>query len=1160
VLGGLACGLAFHGQTLVQNEVTRPQGTRWYAAGILLLILAWRGTYRNKNLLSDFHVKSIAKASKGARESPSESRQAWRFKALSYLIVFLALLLNLFSVVYLRRNFYDSVSAGLGWLASLALLAGAFAGDQWRNGTGLRTSGAEVEERTDLRLPRTLEISIFVAIFALALGLRLYRLGDWTSGMHGDEGEVGMDAMRILEGHPSPPFRTGWFGQPNFYYWGVAIGMKLFGTGLAGLRMFSALAGALMILPFYPLVRQLFGVRTAILASLFLAISDVAIHFSRQEFSNITTPLLLVTGFFLFFRGLSNRRPILFALAGYAHASCLYFYLGGRLTPIVAAAFIGYLMVLTPVAGLPHRYRSLRLGYPRPGRADAVVAAIRRELREVRPYVPCVLAYVIASVAFATPWIAYYRDHRPQWDSRAQEKLVFNHPDRMAAGYAAGHDPLYLGVQVPRPGDTLPLPIAFERSRLSITLSRDGFWPRVLWGQLKRTLSILTYHFDASGVYSFTQEPVTKPIEATLVVLGIAWALWRWRDTRMALLSLWFWPTVLVGGVLTIDAPYMARLVGIIPILALFAAVVLDKLATELVRVCGEAGRSPWGPRTGQTVSSVALLSLAAFLTWQNATDYYVRYLGQRPFAETTGQAYFVRELNAAVQQEGRRAPKYYDLGAHFIYWGHGVNRFLNYGTSGQDAPNISATLPILDNENHDAVFIVWSVAQQYLPLIRAYYPGGQEGRFLYGPSGNETHLFTYYRVKREQIEARRTLEASYVPARGAPIVRREGSFGLSSPVPTGLVYPVRARWKGSVVVPAFGRYRIRLESSGPASLTIDEAPVLASRGGTPRETDVVLAEGVHDTFLAGTLPRSDSKVLVQWSTGNSEPAPVPKRFLWSGPGRSLLGEVRPFAGKGQEKVGQSLCGANASTVIQRRLDGFLGFRDAPGALGSPGPLMACWKGDLRAVRRGQYQFDVFSNGGSTIFVDGKLVVDNRHGDGPPRDERGQVELSPGTHRLELQYFWARGQGYLEVYWTPPGGERAMIGPGELSVKGGLWRPGEVAEPARPAPPLIQSVFVPVQTAPASTVRAFRHTAFGVPRRLGSGNVPGAARGRRHGTRRHPLRGGPAGSDREARSIQRHDREKLARARRSSVGRSQSELRRAFPVPDRPGPIRALLD
>ena len=65
------------------------------------------------------------------------------------------------------------------------------------------------------------------------------------------------------------------FAQPNFYYWGIAIGMKLFGTDLFGLRSFVAICGTLMFVPFYPLVRLMFGVRTALIAMFLLAVSDV---------------------------------------------------------------------------------------------------------------------------------------------------------------------------------------------------------------------------------------------------------------------------------------------------------------------------------------------------------------------------------------------------------------------------------------------------------------------------------------------------------------------------------------------------------------------------------------------------------------------------------------------------------------------------------------------------------------------------------------------------------------------------------------------------------------------------------------------------------------------------------------------------------------------
>jgi hypothetical protein len=1034
-LGGLACLVALYGQTLLPDPLTRSQGTRWYAAGLILLILAWRGTYKNRDPAFFLSAGNEGEAPGNSTDERAGARPIAALTITRWAIIGAALLLNIASVVRLRSAGYESLAGGLGWLASLILLAAASARRGPRLARRTRGTGTDGEHRARLR--RFGELAIVLAIFALGLCLRLYRLGDWTSGMHGDEGEVGLDALGILQGHFVSPFQTGWFGQPNFYYWGVALGMKLFGTGLGGLRTFSVLAGALLILPFYPLVRRLFGVRTAILASILLAISDVAIHFSRQEFSNITTPLFLVTGFFFFFSGLRSRRPLPFVLAGYAHTLCLYFYLGGRLTPLIAVAFFAYLMILAPLAGSIRAYRDLRNGDRKsPGRSVAM-AALRRQFRNVRPYGRCVVLYALASCCLATPWVAYYFDHRNEWDARVREKLIFNQPVLMAATHGATHDPIFLGVRLPGRRDAPARPVVLERTPLRIKLSRDGFWPRVLWGQLKATLSIFTYHFDASDVYTFTREPVTKPIEAVLVVFGIAWALWRWRDMRMALLSIWFWLTIVVGGALTIDAPYMARLVGILPLLAIFAALVLNKLAAEFIVLCRTEGNGP----LGYSVSAIGLIGLMGFLTWQNFTDYYVRYLGTRPFTPTAGMACFVRDFDALVKREGRPAPKYYSLGAHYIYWTYAVNRFLNRNSVGVDMVNASDALPILDNDDRDAVFVVWRTGQEYLPVIKLYYPGGDESFYRYGPRGHEPELFRYYRVKREQIEAGRSVRASYVPARGRAIQRSEGGMGSSGPPPQGLVYPVKAEWRGELFAPAFGRYRFRLESPGPARLILDGTRLLAANGRAPGEAEIVLARGLHEVIASGALPTKDSEVIVQWAAGDSALKPVPRRFLWSGPGRSLLGEIHAVEGP-----------AARSPVIGRRVDGFLGFRDAGPALATSGPLTASWNGVLRISRPGTYFFDVFSNGGSTISIDGKLLVDNRFSGGAPRRKNGELDLRPGKHRFDVQYWWEREIGHLEVSWTPPSGPRAMIGPAELATTGGSWRPEEV-EQRKPPPP-----------------------------------------------------------------------------------------------------------
>ncbi|MDQ3929321.1 MAG: PA14 domain-containing protein, partial [Chloroflexota bacterium] len=830
--------------------------------------------------------------------------------------------------------------------------------------------------------------------------------------------------------------------------------MRIFGTDLFGLRMFSTLIGIAMLVPFYLLVRLWFGVRTAIIATTFLAISDVTIHFSRQEFSNITTPFFLTTGFYFLFRGLRTKRTLDFVLSGYAHMLSLYFYQGGRLTPILLAAVFAYLFVLIPLVRLPGTYYKARKLTPGLSRFKTLWRAAWAQGSAVLHYFPQVLIFAIACFCAASPFLVYFLDHQGDLNQRAGEKLIFNNEPRMVSQYHVTHDPLYVGVRMPRPDDIYPvLPVAFEQTPFSVKLSEDGFWPRVLWNQTTTTLSMLTYRAEASSVYTFAQAPVAKPIEAALIILGIAWALWRWRDTRMGVLSMWFWSTVFSGGVLTIDAPYMARLIGIVPVMAIFAAVPLTKLSAEFGRVVGGLGKvhitSRVWARVGQVFSGAALAGLLGYLAWQNFTDYYMRYLATWPFPDVTGQAAFVRQMNNAAASEGRPQPKYYDIGIHMIYWGHGDNRFINHGTEGTDMANPANDLPVLDSGDRDLVFMVWDLNRNYLGAIRQYYPMGEEGGFVYGPPGSGP-LFTYYLVRKEQIDALHSTTAAYAPVKGSVITRDEPAFGTTGPPPDALQYPVAATWTGGIFMPAYGRYSFSLDTAGDGSLVVDGTPVLTTTASTTHaEGQLLLARGPHEVKLTGVLADARSPVSLQWSTGASASTALPRQFIWRGQNRALLGEVRQYTADLLAPTGDG----KSAPLIASRVDGFLGFRNVPAALGG-GAFTASWVGMLDIQQAGTYGFDLNSDGDSVVLVDDKVVVNNVVGGsgGPPHQAGGQAELTVGRHRYEVRYNWASGTGYLEAYWTPPGGLRSLIGADALSTSGGIVPPDAVAI----EPPVVQ--------------------------------------------------------------------------------------------------------
>src|SRR5262249_57224146 len=92
----------------------------------------------------------------------------------------------------------------------------------------------------------------------------------------------------------------------------------------------------------------------------------------------------------------------------------------------------------------------------------------------------------------------------------------------------------------------------------------------------------------------------------------------------------WWLVTVTVGGVFTLDPPAVVRLVGLVPALAILAALPL----AALLRLAGAAPL-----RRGATVAIVGVLLAAA--GWQNWRTYFVEF-AQQPLDDTSALA---REL-----------------------------------------------------------------------------------------------------------------------------------------------------------------------------------------------------------------------------------------------------------------------------------------------------------------------------------------------------------------------------------------------------------------------------------------------------------------------------------------------------------------------------------
>ena len=127
-----------------------------------------------------------------------------------------------------------------------------------------------------------IEIALVSVITEIALMLRATSLDHFPAGMHGDEGEIGMEALRVLGiGNPITPFGTGWASLPALFFYLPAGFISIFGRNEIGVRMVSALFGTLCIPLTYLIGRKFWGKLAGFTGAWLISVSHFNIHYSR---------------------------------------------------------------------------------------------------------------------------------------------------------------------------------------------------------------------------------------------------------------------------------------------------------------------------------------------------------------------------------------------------------------------------------------------------------------------------------------------------------------------------------------------------------------------------------------------------------------------------------------------------------------------------------------------------------------------------------------------------------------------------------------------------------------------------------------------------------------------------------------------------------------
>ncbi len=191
------------------------------------------------------------------------------------------------------------------------------------------------------------ETAIVLAILLVGGFLRTWQLTMIPYGVWFDEGQTGLEALRILSGIPFTPMGTFQAANPSLFFYITALVFKVIGPTLLAVRLVQAGTGLLTVIAFYVLLRYTLGWRAAMAGAFFLAVSSWHVNWSRFGMPySIGAHLFEVITVYLMLRALRTKRLTTFAWAGLAFGLGLYTYFGFRLFPFALLAYVAYGFIL----------------------------------------------------------------------------------------------------------------------------------------------------------------------------------------------------------------------------------------------------------------------------------------------------------------------------------------------------------------------------------------------------------------------------------------------------------------------------------------------------------------------------------------------------------------------------------------------------------------------------------------------------------------------------------------------------------------------------------------------------------------------------------------------------------------------------------------------
>lgn len=540
---------------------------------------------------------------------------------------------------------------------------------------------------------------------------------------------------------------------------------------------------------------------------------------------------------------------------------------------------------------------------------------------------------------------------------------------------------------------------------------------RALWSNTRKHLEMFNVAGDRNGRHNLPGAPMLDPVMGALFILGIVYALWRWRDLPNLIMLLVFL-LMIQSGVLSLDfeAPQSLRAIGVIPAVLYFITLPLAAITKSIQglveeKAGGTANQSSPFRLTYSTYWQAGLAVLLAIITYLNFNTFFNKQKND-PSAWAQHSAAETLIANILTESSGGN-----DFILSAMYDGHPTVRFLTGDVKNYQAWTVTDRFPLVrDSERGVIILFDEKLLPAYRDLQRIY----PNVTYIehHAPMGGGTVLYQA-NLSPNDLHAAQGVVASYyaggatsaTPAKEETLTQVSLDWNNTQPS----AQPFVAELRSTLFITEDGQYTFSLRDAPEAEVWIDENPIA--------DEPVTLARGTHT--LRVQVPGNTGKFELWWQTptaSEAQPVPAANLFNPSITNSGLLGEYYPTP---------DWNGEPAFAQVDPQLAFY--FHIIP----LPRPYSVKWTGKLYIPTDGEYTFALESVDGSKLLIDDQVVVDNPEG---RTTVENRASFKKGWHDITVFFSDKTGSTHIYLYWTPPGAsERELIPPRYFSPPMGAY-------------------------------------------------------------------------------------------------------------------------